>query len=81
MIDVKKLLSNNNVPQPPIDNENLLGIIEGVKACSIANNLSSIIIDFDERKTIFMSENLIYLNEATITDFKRTSEKKMTSSK
>ncbi|MCQ2145379.1 MAG: helix-turn-helix transcriptional regulator [Bacteroidales bacterium] len=74
MIDVNRLLSNNVTSQNFLDEEEVMGIIAGVKACSIANNLSSVVVDFDKHRTVFMSDNLLYLDEATISDFKRTSE-------
>lgn len=74
MIDVSRFLSNSATRAGRHDSIDYALLVEGVKACSMANNLSSIIVDFDRHETLFMSDNLIYLDEATFSDFKRNSE-------
>lgn len=74
MIEANRLLSNGVLTHESFDNERKLGIIDGVKACALANDLSTIIIDFDEHRPVYMSDDLLYLDEATISDFKRSSE-------
>lgn len=74
MKDIKNFLSNkapSNNCQTQNDDYSVL--IDGIRACSIANNLSSILIDFDKSEVLFISENLIYVDEATLNDFKRPS--------
>lgn len=74
MSNINDLYSNNSPKSESHEKDDYSGFIEGVRAASIANNLSCIIIDFDEHKTIFMSDNLLYLNEVSHNDFVRNSE-------
>lgn len=72
MIDVNSFLSNNWASCEDASAYDFTSIIEGVKVCSRINNLSSIIVDYDKKEAIFTSEHLIYLDEAVISDYKRT---------
>lgn len=75
MINVNSFLSNNTT-YSNINTEDscLKYLIEGVRASSTLNNLSSILVDFDNHKPVYISDNLIYLEEASYCDFKRTCE-------
>lgn len=50
------------------------GIVQGINICSKLNSLSSIVVDYENKKTLFVSENLLYLDEAIQCDCKRNSE-------
>lgn len=74
MINVNNFLSNNSVNGSTAGGLDIPSIIAGIKACSRVNDISSIIVDFDNRTPVFLSDNLIYLEEAAVSDYKRTCE-------
>lgn len=72
MTDINKFLSNNREPES-FGEASLNLLIAAVDASSRLNNQSAILIDFDKHQPLFMSDNLIYLDEATPKDVKRVS--------
>lgn len=73
MIDVNYLFFNNatNNSATPRTNLNLNSILSAISAAERTTNQSMLIIDFDEHKILYRSNNMIYLDEAIPTDFKR----------
>lgn len=55
-----------------ISQSELNSVINAVDAQARINNISSIIIDFDNHKMLYRTENLIYVDEATFKDIKRS---------
>lgn len=74
MINVNDFLSNGTLSTSASDGNDYSEIIESVRACSRVNHMSYVLVDFDMRHPIYMSESLIYLDEAMLSDFKRPSE-------
>lgn len=74
MININAFLSNDAPSTNDSNINDYLDIIDSINACSRLNNLSCVLVDFDKRHPIYMSENLIYLDEASLSDFKRPSE-------
>lgn len=72
MIEEESLIYNN-VTTKSKSNSNIKDLILAVAATSRITNQSMMIIDFDNHNVIFMSENMIYLNEVVKEDFKRRS--------
>ncbi len=71
MINVNNFFSNNSVHSKDAAGPDYAGVIAGVKACSEVNGNSCVLVDFDKHEPIFLSEYLIYLDEATSGDYKR----------
>lgn len=74
MNDVTSLFFNNAQCPDSMEILDTASIISTVAAASRACNQSMIVIDYDEHKSLYMSESMIYLEEATETDFKRKCE-------
>ena len=74
MINVNAFLSNGTPDSTVAEQSDYSDIIESVQACSRVNHMSYVLIDFDKHHPIYMSESLIYLDEAGLADFKRPSE-------
>ncbi len=55
----------------PISQSELSSMINAVDAQARVNNISSVIVDFDNHEMLYRTENLIYIDEATFKDFKR----------
>lgn len=68
MTDISDFLSNDALTQ---DNQKILDYSSIVLGVRSMNNLSSIVVDFDNRRVIYQSENLIYLDEVNSGDSKR----------
>lgn len=71
MINVNNFFTNNSVYNKDIDIHDYAGVIAGIKACSEVNGISCVLVDFDKHEPIFLSDHLIYLDEATLGDYKR----------
>ena len=71
MKDVNNLLFNNASSAPHRNNLDIESMISHIAAASRISNQSMMIIDFDEHIPLYMSNNMIYLNEALEGDYKR----------
>lgn len=74
MINVNDFLSNGVPGISTPDISDYTDIIDSVKACSRVNHMSYVLVDYDMHHPIYMSENLLYIDEALLADFKRPSE-------
>lgn len=74
MININAFLSNGAPGISAPDINDYTDIIDSVRACSRVNHMSYVLIDFDKHHPIYMSESLIYVDEAGLKDFKRESE-------
>lgn len=71
MIKVNNFFSNGSVNDKIANDIDYSGVIAGIKACANVNGNSYILVDFDKQEPIFLSDNLLYLDEASIGDYKR----------
>jgi len=74
MISVNDFLSNGAPSDNASNSNNCSEVIESVMACSRLNHTSYVLVDFDKHQPIYMSKELIFLDEARLSDFKRDSE-------
>ena len=71
MKDVNELLFNNASSAPDRKDLDISSMISHISAASRISNQSMMIIDFDDHIPLYMSNNMIYLNEALEGDYKR----------
>ncbi|MCQ2140014.1 MAG: helix-turn-helix transcriptional regulator [Bacteroidales bacterium] len=73
MLDVNTFFFNN--AQTIEESSEIVdsSIFEAIGSCARINNQTYLVIDFDKHKPVFMTDNLIYLDEATPADRKRYS--------
>ena len=71
MKDVNELLFNNASSAPDRKDLDISSMISHISAASRISNQSMMIIDFDEHVLLYMSDSMLYLDEATAADFKR----------
>lgn len=74
MIDVNKFFSNDSNQCNVVNSPDYSGIIAGIKACSEVNGNSCVLVDYNRQEPIFLSDHLIYLDEATLGDYNRKCE-------
>lgn len=71
MLDAKSLFFNHATTEDENPNIDMETLIKTIDAASRISGLSTLAIDFDRHELIYRSEQLVYIDEATLKDYQR----------